>query len=71
MGISQVHQYTVTTPQGDVSFQTNKHHSVFSSIEEFLRAHHETIATILGVSRIALQGVSLYIHINGRKERVR
>jgi len=55
------YQYTVTSPHGDVNLTTPYHHSGFDSIEDFLKHHHETIASALGVATLALTGLSVYL----------
>jgi len=55
------HKYTVTTPHGDVNLTTEHHHSAFSSIEEFLKAHQSAVAGTLGVASLAVQGLGLYL----------
>lgn len=55
------HQYTVTTPQGDVHLTTERHHSTFSSIEAFLKHHHDAIATALQVTTVAIGALGVYL----------
>jgi hypothetical protein len=57
----QKHQYTVTTPHGDVDLSTPSHHTGFDSIEDFLRHHQPTIASACNVSSLAISGLGLYL----------
>jgi len=57
----KLYQYTVTTPHGDVHLTTPHHHSVFDSIEEFLKAHHDTIADAVGVATLVVTTLGVYL----------
>ena len=49
--------YKVTTPQNlDVHLTTDRHHTTFAKIEDFLAAHQATIRIALNVTRVGVQG---------------
>jgi len=64
----QQHEYTVSTPHGDVNLTTPNHHSAYASIEEFLKAHHSTIAVACSVTSVGISAMGLYLsHGRGGK----
>ena len=65
------HDYTVTTPHGDVHLKTDKHHSKFDSIEDFLRAHEAFISSALNGARLAVSGLGLYLQHGRRGPRLK
>lgn len=65
------HEYTVTTPHGDVNLTTHKHHSNFDSIEDFLRAHQTFISNALNGVQVAVNGLGLYLQHGRRGPRIK
>jgi len=65
------HDYTVTTPHGDVPLKTHKHHSEFNSIEDFLRAHETAISQMLGGAQLAVSSLGLYLQHGRRGPRLK
>jgi hypothetical protein len=65
------HEYTVTTPLGDVPLTTNKHHSHFDSIEDFLKAHQTVISNFLGGAHLAVNALGLYLQHGRRGARIK
>lgn len=55
------HEYTVTTPHGDVNLTTSKHHSTFASAEDFLKAHQTIISNALNGASVAVNALGLYL----------
>jgi len=68
---NQKHEYTVTTPHGDVNLSTDSHHSAFPDIEAFLKAHHSSVATALGLASLALNTLGLYLNHGRSGPRLR
>jgi len=66
-----LHEYTVTTPHGDVPLKTNRHHSEFGSVEDFLRAHQATISQALNGARLAVDSLGLYLQHGRRGPRLK
>jgi|GEM_PF-5304599 len=58
--------YTVETSHGKKSFTTNALHTQFKNLEEFLKAHQQTISTI----GIGVQIYSVYITHRGKTNRL-
>jgi hypothetical protein len=63
------HEYTVTTPHGDVNLTTPNHHSAYASLEEFLKAHKSTIESACSVGGVAITAMGLHLsHGRGGKQ---
>ena len=65
------HDYTVTTPHGDVPLTTDKHHSSFDSIEDFLRAHQAIISNAVEGAHLAISSLGLYLQHGRRGPRIK
>ena len=65
------HEYTVTTPHGDVHLTTQKHHLTFASVEEFLKAHQTTISNALDGAHVAVNVLGLYLQHGRRGNRIK
>ncbi|MFE2111123.1 hypothetical protein ACFXAF_35395 [Kitasatospora sp. NPDC059463] len=60
------YQYTVVTPHGDVHLDTDRHHSTFDTIEDFLEHHKQTVAAAVSIGTLAAHGLGLYLeHFRG------
>ncbi|MFE7487127.1 hypothetical protein ACFVVU_18440 [Kitasatospora sp. NPDC057965] len=55
------YQYTIVTPHGDVHLETENHHGLFASIEDFLEHHKETITAALSVGTLAVTSLGVYL----------
>jgi hypothetical protein len=60
------HQYTIDTPHGDVHLTTEHHHSIFDSMEDFLRHHKSTIDIALGLVSTGVTAYGVYLQ-HGRR----
>lgn len=56
----QTYKYTFETEHGDVNVTTPHHHSIFGSIEEFIRHHQAVIQDALGVAELVLAAVVVH-----------
>jgi len=57
--------YTLTGPSGTVTLKTTQHHSLFDSIEDFLKHHEKSIQALYYGASIALS--ALTVHHAGKK----
>lgn len=55
------HEYTVVTPHGDVHLTTQHHHSMFSSIHDFLEAHKTEIQDAIAIGGLLVGSCNLYM----------
>jgi hypothetical protein len=60
--MSYAHEYTLTHPEhGNVTLNTDDHHSAFASFEDFLDHHHNAVAAALGVTSVAVSAFGIWI----------
>jgi hypothetical protein len=57
--------YTLSGPNGTVTLKTDQHHSIFDSIEDFLKHHEKTIQALYYGATVALS--ALTVHHAGKK----
>jgi len=59
-----MHKYTIVTVNGNINLTTPTHHDEHDSIEEWIKAHKNTIATALGIASFLVQVSNVYIGHN-------
>ena len=65
------HEYTVTTPHGDVNLTTEHHHSKFRSIDDFLTHHQSAIGNAIGVTSLAVNVLGVYLSHGRRGAKIK
>lgn len=61
MSHDALHEYLINHPDGDIRLQTDSHHTMFDSIEDFLHHHHDVISEALGVATLAVSTVGVVL----------
>lgn len=59
-----MHHYTIVTSHGDVHLTTHSHHDDHQSLEDWIKAHKETIDTALKVAGFLVQVISVFVGHN-------
>jgi len=59
--MAEEHKYTMVTNKGDVNLTTGKHHSKFTDLEEFIKAHQAVISNALSVVSTSVTVVAIYL----------
>ena len=54
------HEYEVDTSAGKVVIRTNRHHSIYDTIHQWVHAHMADISALTGVSSVGLMVYSIF-----------
>jgi imidazoleglycerol phosphate dehydratase HisB len=59
-----MHLYTIVAEHRDLHLTTDIHHDDHHTIEEWIKAHKETIDTALKVGNLVVQVINVYVGHN-------